>query len=102
MFWSAFKCVRIYEILPVIIRKVTMKPLAKLLKKAQEEGWKSERTKRHIMLKHPSGATVTVSVSASDYNAFRNMQADMKRELRRCNESKDNFAKQSSKLNTHP
>jgi len=65
-----------------------MKPLNKLLKKAAAEGWRQERTKKHIMLKHPCGAMVVVSLSASDHNAYRNMEADMKRELRRHNETK--------------
>jgi len=60
-----------------------MRDIKKLLKEAVAEGWSCEQTNRHYKLRHPSGALVVVSGSASDRRAILNVRADLRRALRR-------------------
>jgi predicted RNA binding protein YcfA (HicA-like mRNA interferase family) len=46
-------------------------------------GYKLIRSKRHLIYQHPCGAMLTVSKTASDHRAVRNIMADAKRLLRR-------------------
>ena len=45
-------------------------------------GYELARSKRHLIYKHKCGATISVSKSASDPRAFKNLLSDARRALR--------------------
>ena len=57
----------------------TNKDVNKLIRKLLREGWELREGKRHIVLKAPTGATVSISRSPSDYFAFKNILGDIRR-----------------------
>lgn len=59
-----------------------MNDVKKLLQDAVADGWSREEGSKHIKLKHPSGAMVVVSRTASDCRAAANIKADLRRALR--------------------
>ena len=55
----------------------TNKELKGILKHAIQLGWEFNRGNNHIKGKHVSGKTTTISVSPSDYRAFKNIIKDL-------------------------
>lgn len=54
--------------------------LRDLLQKALDAGWTLVRGRRHIKAFSPDESTiVTISMSASDHRALRNVRADLRR-----------------------
>ena len=53
-----------------------------VLKELRKLGYQLARSKNHLVYKHPSGATVSVSSTASDPRAFSNLLSDARRMLR--------------------
>ena len=51
-------------------------------KELRKLGYQLARSKNHLIYKHPSGATVSVSGTASDPRAFSNLLSDARRMLR--------------------
>jgi predicted RNA binding protein YcfA (HicA-like mRNA interferase family) len=62
--------------------EVSMNDVTRLLKQAMQEGWTREEGRKHIKMRHPSGALVVVSRTASDRRAMLNIKADLRRALR--------------------
>ena len=59
-----------------------MNDVKKVLKQAVQEGWVKIYGNNHIKLRHPTGALVVVSASASDFRAAMNIRGDLRRALR--------------------
>jgi predicted RNA binding protein YcfA (HicA-like mRNA interferase family) len=54
-----------------------------LLRNVQASGWQvSVSGGNHLKLKHPSGRTITMAATPSDWRAFANARATLRRELR--------------------
>lgn len=60
-----------------------MNDVKKVLKEAIAKGWSLENGGKHFKLRHPCGALVIVSQSASDYRAALNIRGDLRRALRK-------------------
>jgi predicted RNA binding protein YcfA (HicA-like mRNA interferase family) len=50
-------------------------------KLCEKHGFKLMRCKKHFVWKHPSGASLVTSKSASDYRALANIERNIKRLL---------------------
>jgi hypothetical protein len=57
--------------------------IKKILLDAYKEGWTPMKSKKHLKLKHPSGAVVAISRTPSDHRAALNIRGDLRRALRR-------------------
>lgn len=61
----------------------TNKDIDKEIRRLLTEGWSVREGKRHIVLKAPTGAIVTISRSPSDFFAYQNVMGDIRRALKR-------------------